>query len=302
MRGAWWPVGFVVLWSSGFVGAVLAEPAGSVAGVLAWRYVVTAVVLVAAVVVLRRPAPRPRDLAQQAVLGVLAHVVFLGGVFGATAGRVDAGTVALVCALQPMLVTAVGALAWGDRVPARRLVGLLVGLGAVAVTVGGGAGGEVVTFALPVAALLGLSGAALLERRWHPQVDVVTSLAVQVAVAAVVFLGWAAATGSLAVPVTGPVVGALVWLVVLSGIGGYAAFVTCLRRLGATTTSSLLYLTPAVTTLWAWAMFDQVPGVIQWAGLGLGAIAVGLTWTRPEDPRFPALLGPDAPAAAPTRA
>lgn len=74
--------GFVIFWSSGFVGATLAAEAGSVTGVLAWRYLITALVLLV-LIAPRRPRIGGRDLGQQVCLGLLAHVVFLGGVFGA---------------------------------------------------------------------------------------------------------------------------------------------------------------------------------------------------------------------------
>ncbi|MBS43106.1 MAG: hypothetical protein CMH83_08110 [Nocardioides sp.] len=268
-------VGFVVLWSSGFVGATLAADAGAVAGLLAWRYLATAALLLVPL------APRllrltRRQLGEQAVLGVLSHVVFLGGVFGAAAAGIDAGTVALVAALQPMLVTAAGVALWHDRVRAVQLVGLLLGLVAVAVTVGGA---DVVglAVALPVLSLLGLSGGALLERHWQPGVDIATSLAVQVSVAAVLFTAYAATTGALLTVRPGTDVAvAIIWLVVFSCLGGYATFVACLRRFGATRTSTLLYLTPPVTTMWGWVMFADAPSSTQWLGLAIGAAAVGL--------------------------
>ena len=269
-------VGFVVLWSSGFVGATFAADAGDPAGMLAWRYVVTAAVL-AAVAFPRLRGVSSRVIAQQAAIGLCAHVIFLGGVFGAAGADVDAGTTALVCALQPMLVVAMGRLFWADRVTAGQLVGLGLGLVAVAVTVGGanGSGGAAILF--PVASVMGLSGAALLERRWRPTVDVRVSLTIQVVVAAAVFTAYAVASGSLhEVTPTAQFFVALAWLVGLSGLGGYATFVMCLRRFGASLTSALLYLTPPVTSFWAWAMFGQVPNAQQLGGLALGGLAVAL--------------------------
>ncbi|WP_181008959.1 MULTISPECIES: DMT family transporter [unclassified Streptomyces] len=300
MKSLGWAGAFVVLWSSGFVGAVLAQPAGSVTAVLAWRYLVTALVLVAVVLVVRRRPVSAREVVRQGVIGLLAHVVFLGGVFGASAGGVGAGTVALVCALQPMLVTVAGRVGWGDAVRRRQVVGLLTGLGAVVLSVGGTLGVGGAGLLLAVASLFGLSGAALLERRWRPETDVVTSLCVQVVVSAGVFLAFAAATGGLGVTVTPAVIGALVWLVLLSGLGGYAAFVVCLRRLGSTTTSLLLYLTPPVTTVWAWGMFEDVPGRAQALALLLGAAAVFLAW--PRTPRGRAADGIAPRADGPRRA
>lgn len=280
MRSALLAAGFVVLWSSGFVGAALAADAATLSGMLAWRYLLTAALLVAVV------APRLRGLApsvvgRQAVLGLLAHVVFLGGVFGAAGAGVDAGTTALVAALQPMLVAAVGRIFWSDQVTVRQVAGLGIGLVAVVLTVGGADAPVGAAVLLPVASLLGLSGAALLDRRWRPRTDVMVSLTIQVSVSAVVFTAYAAAVGGLTrVTATPQVLAALAWLVVLSGLGGYATFVLSLRRLGATLTSTLLYLTPPVTTLWAWTMFGDAPTSAQLGGLALGALAVALAAPR----------------------
>ncbi|MGW4478027.1 DMT family transporter [Rhodococcus triatomae] len=291
-RELMWAGAFVALWSSGFVGAVLAEPAGSVAGVLAWRYLVTAALLIGLVLATgRRRRIGARTIAQQATLAVLAHVVFLGGVFGASAAGVDAGTVALVCALQPMLVMIGGRVGWGDRLLLRQAVGLALGVVAVGISAGfSGNGGPAIV--LPVASVIGLSAAALLERRWQPPVDVVTSLSIQVVCAALVFTVFATATGSLGIALSVGTVGALAWLVGLSGLGGYLTFLACLRRLGGSATSLLLYLTPPVTMIWAWIMFAQRPTIVGWAGLALGAVGVLLAWPDTQSRRRDDVDGP----------
>ncbi|OYO05834.1 DMT family transporter [Enemella evansiae] len=268
-----WASGFVVFWSSGFVGAELASASDPTA-VLAWRYLATAVVLLL-ITLPRRPRIPAPVIGRQMAIGLLAHVVFLGGVFGASAVGVAPGTVALVCATQPMLVTLIGWVCWRERPGGGVLLGLLLGLVAVAVTVGLGttAGPGVL---LPVLSLLALSAAAVAERRWPVGTDVLTALTIQVVVAAAVFTGYAAVNGRLLVPVTADLLAAIGWLVLLSGIGGYATFLVCLRRLGAARTSSLLYLTPPVTTLWAWALFGRPPGGNELVGLLLGTAAVTL--------------------------
>lgn len=282
MRSTVLALAFLVTWSSGFVGAELAAGVSSVSAMLAWRYLVTAGLLLLALFPLR-PRLTAREIRQQTVLGLLAHVCFLGGVFGAAAAGVDASTTALVCALQPALVATVGCLCWGDRGGPALVLGLVIGVLAVALTVGTGIEGGI-ALVLPVISLLGLSGAALLERRWQPTTGLVISLTAQVIVAAGAFSVWAVLTGSMQARVTPAFVGAIVWLVLLSGIGGYATFIACLRRIGAIGTSALLYLTPAVTALWTWAMFGEGLSGRQVAGLALGAAAVLLVVrVRPLD-------------------
>lgn len=274
---------FVVAWSSGFVGATLAEGTTTTpAGLLAWRYLVTAAVLVAVCVAV--PSTRRallgtsrREVGQQAVLGLLAHVVFLGGVFLAAGRGLDAGISALVCSLQPMLVGLAGRLWFGDRLRPRQVAGLVLGLAGVALGVGGVGEGAAGAVWLVVASLVALCASALLERRWEPATPVLTGLTIQVVVAAGVFTAAALAGGGMAVRADAAFAVAVAWLVLLSGIGGYAAFIWCLRRLGATPTSTLLYLTPAVTMLWAWAMFAQRPTPQQWVGLVIVLVGVALT-------------------------
>lgn len=267
------------------MGASFADQAAAgVWGLLAWRYVATAAVLL--VVTLVTSSTRRAvvdvgrgDLLRQVALSLLSHVVFLGGVFLAAHHGVDAGLSALVCALQPLLVTAVGRLVFSDPVSNRQWAGLGVALAGVALSVGGISAAGVASAGLVVASLLGLSTAALLERAWQPGMPVMLSLTIQVCMAAGVFVVLALADGSLRVPVSGQLLLALLWLVLLSGLGGYATFTWCLRHVGATATSTLLYLTAPVTMLWAWAMFGQRPSVIQWAGLlvVLGGVACATT-------------------------
>jgi drug/metabolite transporter (DMT)-like permease len=51
--------------------------------------------------------------------------------------------------------------------------------------------------------------------------------------------------------------GALAWAIVFSTLGGYGLYYICLVRSNVVRTSSLIYLTPPVTLLWAWVMFRQ---------------------------------------------
>lgn len=290
--------GFVVAWSSGFVGATLADRAAPPLTLLAWRYLVTAAVV--GLFCLALPAGRralgaltAAEVARQAVLGVLAHVVFLGGVFLAAGEGLDAGISAVVCALQPMVVAAAGRLLFADRLGPREYGGLILGIGGVTLSVGGVDTAAMAGVWLVVASLLGLSCAALLERLWAPRATLLVSLALQVAVAAAIFTVAALATTGLRVEPTPTLTAALVWLVLLSGLGGYATFIWCLRELGPTRTSTLLYLTPPVTTLWAWAMFGQRPGLLQWAGLAVVLAAVLLAlpkvaWRRSPRPALSA--------------
>ena len=278
----------VVCWSSGFVGAVLGTRAAPVDTVLAWRSLVSAQLL-GIWALLRGPRVQPRALLRQGVLGLLVQVLYLGGIFAAIDAGVPAGTSALIAALQPMLVAAVAGPLLGERTSRRQRLGLLIAAAGVALVVAGDLGGghaAAWAYLLPVGALAALAAGTVLERRWRPAESLITSLALQSVVAAAVFCGAAAVDRDLTPPSAAGFWVAIGWLVVLSTFGGYGTYLFVVRRSGATRASTLLYLTPPTTAVWAWLLFGQTPGRLAIPGVIICATGVGLAlWTLSAAPQ-----------------
>jgi drug/metabolite transporter (DMT)-like permease len=114
------PVLFVLLWSTGFVGARLGMPHAEPMTFLALRFALTAALLGLAALLLRAAwPPRPADWGHLAVAGLLMHGVYLGGVFVAIRLGLEAGLSALIVSLQPLLVAATARVFLGERVPPR---------------------------------------------------------------------------------------------------------------------------------------------------------------------------------------
>ncbi len=274
--------GLVVMWSSGFVGARLGTAHAAADTLLAWRYLVV-VVLIGAVLAVRRPRLSRFEVSRQAVLGLLCQCLYLTGVVAGVGVGVPAGVAALIAVLQPLVVGALSGPVLGQTVSVRQWLGLGVGLAAVAVVVAGdlGGGGHVVGYLLVVGGMLALSVGTLLERRWGlatPFVDVMTIHGV---VSCVAFVTAAAVAGRLAPPMTPGFWWAVVWVVVLSTFGGYGCYLLTLRALGATGVSTLLFLTPPTTMLWALLMFGEPVGWPTLVGLAGCAVAVWLVLARP---------------------
>jgi drug/metabolite transporter (DMT)-like permease len=283
---------FVVLWSSGFIGAELGTAHAAPDTLLAWRYAVATALLGLAVAIRGRPVPRGAP-ARQVLLGLLTQVLYLGGVVTGVAVGVPAGTTALVAALQPLVVAA--AAASEQPTTPRQRVGLVAGLGGVALVVAGdmapGPGPAPApwwAFLLPLGGMLALSAGTLAERRLRPPETPLVSLALQSATGAVAFITAAALGGRLAPPAEPVFWAAVAWTVVLASFGGYGSYLLVLRRSGPLRVSTLLYLTPPTTMVWAWAMFGDVPGPLAVPGAALCAVGV---WLALRTPRDPALSG-----------
>jgi drug/metabolite transporter (DMT)-like permease len=270
----------VVVWSSGFIGAELGARQAAPDTVLVWRCLAIAVVLLPSALRALARLDR-REWVRQAVLALLCQCFYLGGVFWAAAEGVPPGTAALIAALQPALVLTVVVLLDAQRLRAGHLAGLALGTAGVALTAAGdlGAGVTATALVLPLVAMLALSAGTVLQQRWstrsRPAPPMMQTLAVQAVVTAGFFTVYAGCAGTLTPPPTTGFWTAVAWAAA-SGIGSYGLYYRVTTRDGATRASTLLYLTPGATAVWAVLMFGQPLRVTAVLGLLISASAVVL--------------------------
>ncbi len=277
------PVLFVLLWSTGFIGAKFGLPYAEPLTFLSSRYVL--VILLMALLALAMRAPWPRSAAEAmhiGVTGLLVHGLYLGGVFMSIHRGLPAGVAALVVGMQPVL-TALGAgLLLGERVSIRQWAGLALGFVGVTlvvsnkVTAGGVSPAELGTMLVPaLAALGGITAGTLYQKRFCPRFDLRTGSVVQFlpTLAVTALVAWR--TETMHIDWTGEFVFALLWLVLVLSLGAISLLNLLIRSGSAVNVASLFYLTPPATALIAWAMFDETLTGLALVGM---AVAVGGVW------------------------
>lgn len=266
------PLLFVLLWSTGFLGARLGLPHADPLSFLLVRYIAVLALLLPIAWISRAPWPaRGRDWLHIGVAGLLVHGVYLGGVFIAIGMGLPAGVASLIVGLQPLL-TAVGAGWWlGERVSAKQWLGLLLGLAGVALVVAGKIGAGFSAWALlPVAlALLGITLGTLYQKRYCPSFDWRTGAVAQFIPTAVVTFLAAWAFESFRLEWTGELVFALGWLVLVLSIGAVSLLNWLIRQSSAVNVASLFYLVPPCTALFAWLLFGETFGGLAMFGMAL---------------------------------
>ena len=274
------PAVFVLLWSTGFIGAKYGLPYAEPMTFLLVRLGLVAVVL--GVVALVTGAPWPKTWAEAgriAFAGLLVHGVYLTGVFCAIAKGMPAGVTALGVGLQPLLTAALSGPLLGERVSGRQWGGLLLGLVGVTLVVsekirfdsGSGTG-----MVLAIAALLGITFGTLYQKRHGTAMDLRSGAAIQYAVTAAVLAVLAPMFETMHIQWTGEFVFALLWLSFVLSVGAIFLLFALIRRGAAARVASLFYLVPPVTALVAWAMFDERLGVLALFGMALTVAAVAL--------------------------
>src|SRR5690606_25644662 len=81
---------------------------------------------------------------------------------------------------------------------------------------------------------------------------------------------------------TGELVFAMAWLVLVLSIGAVLLLMVLIRNGAMARVASLFYLVPGVTAIMAWALFDETLTPLQIAGLVVATIGVGLATAQPE--------------------
>jgi drug/metabolite transporter (DMT)-like permease len=254
------PAVFVVLWSSGFIGTKTGVLHAEPMTFLSLR-MGALVLLLGALVLISRPVwPSRACILHNVVAGLCVHGLYLGGVSVAIDQGLPAGLAALIVALQPILTSTLANRWLGERVALHQWLGLALGLVGVWLVVHERAGGEDATLTGWIAIFIGLIGittGTLYQKRFAGGVDWRIALLVQYAASGAVFLSGAFAFDTGVVQWTPQFVLALGWLVLGLSLGAIWLFYFMIRRSAAMRVTSLFYLTPPVTALMAWLLFDE---------------------------------------------
>lgn len=275
------PLLFVLLWSTGFIGARLGLPHIEPLTFLFIRYLAVITCMVALAVAMRAPWPPNRNAwFHIGVSGLLVHGVYLGGVFIAIHEGLPAGVASLVVSVQPLL-TAVGAgVLMGAVVLKRQWVGLGLGLAGVSLVVAGKLGTDFAAHALlpATAALLAITAGTLYQKRFCPTLDWRTGSVAQFIPTALLTgaAAWLTETGRI--DWTGELFFALGWLVLVLSIGAVSLLNWLIRYSNAVNVASLFYLVPPCTAVVAWLLFGETFSSV--AMLGMAVTVAGVYLAR----------------------
>jgi len=274
------PLLFVVLWSTGFIGAKLGLPDCEPLTLLTLRYAAVLVLMGALALATRAPWPAsPVQWVHIGVSGLLIHAVYLGGVFTAIRLGLPAGVTALVVGLQPVLTALGASLLLRERVRATQWAGLALGLAGVVLVVARKVEGGPAAAALlvpAVVALAGITAGTLYQKRFCASFDLRTGSVIQFlpSLAVTALAAWR--TETMVVHWTPTFVFALGWLVLVLSLGAVSLLNVLIRSGSAVNVASLFYLTPPTTALIAWAMFGETLTGLALAGMGLAVLGVWL--------------------------
>lgn len=282
---------FIVTWSSGFIIPAFATVDVAPLTLLVWRFVPLAIVLLLIVRVSgAAKGVTGRDVRAQALIGLFAQFGYCAAVYGAVATGIATGTVALIDAVQPLIVAVLVGPILGLRVRGSQWVGLALGAVGVLLVVRsqfGSSAAPPIAYLLPATAMVCLIVGTFLQRRSAVQTGVLVTLAIHVTVTAVLLLAVSAATGSRVPPASASFWLAVVLTALFPTLAAYGLYWWLLRRVGITALQALLFLIAPATAIAGGILLGEPLTIVTFVGfavcgLGVAAVLRGEAKTRRE--------------------
>ncbi|GAA5610907.1 DMT family transporter [Streptomyces platensis] len=273
-------VALVVVWSSGFLSGTLGLRYAAPYTFAALRFALAGLVLLAVAGIRRQRLPRGRRLLHLAVAGVLVQAVQFSSIYAGMDLGVPSGLAALIIALYPLTASLLAVPLLHERVSAGQLLGLVLGLGGVALAVAEGI--ELSLNCLPglgflALGLLGISAGTVYQKRFCGQMDPVSGNAVQLLAASLVVLVPALLAEGWDVHFTAAYWPVLLWSALVNSIVGVGLLYRLLQRHGTSQVSSLFQLVPMSTAGLGALLLGQRLGPLTLAGLVLATAGTLLT-------------------------
>jgi drug/metabolite transporter (DMT)-like permease len=273
------PALFVLLWSTGFVGAKYGLPYADPFVFLSVRILLAALLLFALARALRMPVRIGRGaIARSGLIGFFLHACYLGGVFYSIAQGLPAGVAAVVTSLQPVLVSVFAVKVLGESLRRGQVIGLLTGLLGVVLVLGPSLESEIPMMAIIaiLVALIGSTSATLLQKKLGADIPLISGTAYQYLFSGCVLGIIALATQETSITWSLRFTAAFVWLVLVLSVGAILLLLWLLNTGSAAKVSSLFYLVPPATAIEAFFLFGEKVNTQGFLGIGITALGVWL--------------------------
>jgi drug/metabolite transporter (DMT)-like permease len=273
------PALFVLLWSTGFIGARLGLPYIEPLTFLGVRMAFAVLIMAAIALFAGARRPNANEVGHSLVAGSLVHGLGLGGVFTAISQGVPAGISALIVGLQPIVTSTLANRFMGEKVTRLQLVGLALGLVGVLLVLHDRSivlAGSVLGWIASFLSLIGLTLGTLYQKRYCGGIDWRSGNLIQYVGAGVLFTLGAFAFETREIHWTGELIFAMAWLVLVLSIAAVGLLYWLIRRSTATGFASLFYLVPVVTAFFAYILFDERLDSISILGMVVCAGGVAL--------------------------
>ena len=273
------PALFVLLWSTGFIGARMGAPYSEPMTFLAIRMGLVLALLVPISLLLGAKWPNPKQSFHAFVTGLLIHGMYLAGIFWSIDNGMPAGLAALIMGLQPVMTAFFARLILKEKVTRNHIYGFVLGLVGIGLVLyprlsGGAFSVTPLQVTLVGLAMLCISFGTVYQKRFAANVDMRTATIWQYCAAGLFCAGLSFAAESQTIVWSGEFVFALAWLTLVLSIGAIFLLLWLIEHGAVSNIAALFYMIPAVTAVISYFLFDEPITLMQVLGIVVTATGV----------------------------
>ncbi|MDG1751621.1 MAG: DMT family transporter [Thalassotalea sp.] len=271
------PFIFVLLWSTGFIGAKYGLPYASTGDFLSIRTFANIAVFVLLILILRQPKLTIKQIGHAMVTGLLIHGAYLGGVFGAIENGIPAGLTAIIVGLQPLFTATLAIFIFKEKISQSQWLALCIGmLGLVLVVSASLELSNVSINALFLAfiALVGITLGTLYQKRFCQNQPLLPSVCWQYIASLFIFIPIALTSDYQPIIWNAEFILSLAWLVLALSVTAILLLMYMVEQGDSAKVTAYFYLVPPATAIEAWLLFDEQLALSSIFGMLLCAISV----------------------------
>ncbi|GGX51242.1 peptide ABC transporter ATP-binding protein [Tateyamaria omphalii] len=282
------PAIFLVMWSTGYVAAKFGLGFIEPMTFLALRFACVVVIMAVLFLLLWPPLPRTRtEWGHLAIVGFLLQAMYFGMCYMSFSAGMPVGTLALILAMQPILVGLVAPRWAGETVGWVQWAGLVLGLTGAVVVIA--ARSEIappapIGFVFATLALIGITGGSLWEKRFGVSQHPVTANLVGFAAGLVGVLPFVVTVESMQISWTWQLIGSLAYLIIASSLIAIGLLLAMIRAGEVSKVSALFFLVPPLAAVFAWLVLGEVMPPVGWLGMFIAGLGVFVATRKEPEP------------------
>ncbi|MCO4798243.1 MAG: DMT family transporter [Colwelliaceae bacterium] len=271
------PFLFVLLWSTGFIGAKFGLPYASTGDFLSMRTIANIVVFLLLIIILKQPKLTFKQVLHAMVTGVLIHGAYLGGVFGAIEFGIPAGLTAIIVGLQPLFTATLAIFIFKENITKAQWFALCFGLAGLVLVVSASlelTNVSIIALGFAFIALIGITLGTLYQKRYCQKQPLLTSVCWQYVASLLIFMPLSFMGEQQPVVWHVEFIFSLAWLVLALSVIAILLLMYMVEQGDASKVTTYFYLVPPTTAIEAWLLFDEQLSILSVFGMVLCAVSV----------------------------
>jgi len=224
-----------------------------------------------------------------AIVGLLVHGVYLGGVFSAMYRNIDAGLSSLIVGLQPLLTVLIAYIWLRESLTKNNMLGLCLGFAGISLVLFQDginfSGLNPYGLGFCFAGLIGIVTGTLYQKRFCTEIELLPATCIQFVAACAFAAPLAFYTESMQIKWTIEFLFIVVWLVIVLSIGAVMLLWWLIRHGDAGRVSTYFYLVPPVVAIQAWFLFEEHLTLATLLGMTMCIFGVWMVQGRGTDLR-----------------